>query len=122
MRTLSRSELNRATLARQLLLERSDRAPADVVHHLVGLQAQAPLAPYVALWSRLADFRTDSLAELVADGRAVRVTVMRATIHLVMADDAGPLRALMQSTMERGFANSAYARDLVGVDLTEVRT
>src|SRR5262249_19023935 len=120
MRTLHRRALGRATLARQLLLERSDRSPAAALDHLVGLQAQAPLAPYVALWSRLADFQPQSLAELVADGRAVRVTVMRGTIHLVTARDAGPLRGLLQSMLERRFASSPYTRHLVGVDLAEV--
>ena len=120
MRTLHRRALSRATLARQLLLERSERSPVEAVDHLVGLQAQAPLAPYVALWSRLVEFRPQSLAELVADGRAVRVTVMRGTIHLVTAGDAGPLRALLQSMLERRFASSPYARHLVGVDLAEV--
>ena len=121
MRTLDRSTLNRATLARQLLLERSDRSPAGAVDHLVGLQAQAPLAPYLALWSRLVDFRPQSLAELVADGRAVRVTVMRGTIHLVTAADAGGLRALLQSMLERRFTSSPFARNLAGVDLAEVQ-
>src|SRR5262249_55946852 len=120
MRTLDRAALNRATLARQLLLERSDRDPADVVQHLVGLQAQAPLAPYVALWSRLADFQPQALGDLVADGRAMRVTVMRATIHLVIAADAGPLRATLQSMLERRFASSPFARHVAGVDLAEI--
>jgi hypothetical protein len=120
MRTLDRPTLNRATLARQLLLERSDHGPAEAVDHLVGLQAQAPLAPYVGLWSRLADFQPDSLGDLVADGRAVRVTVMRGTIHLVTAADAGRLRALLQSMLERRFASSPFARNLAGVDLAEV--
>jgi hypothetical protein len=121
MHTLDRAALNRATLARQFLLERSDHSPAGTVDHLVGLQAQAPLAPYVALWSRLVDFRAEALAEQVADGRAVRVTVMRGTIHLVTAADAGPLRALLQSMLERRFASSPFARNLTGVDLAEVQ-
>jgi Winged helix DNA-binding domain len=121
MRTLDRRALNRATLARQFLLERSDRSPLEAVRHLVGLQAQAPLAPYVALWSRLVDFRPQTLAEAVADGRATRVTVMRATIHLVTADDAVALRPLLQSMLERRFFTSPFARNLAGVDLTEVQ-
>jgi hypothetical protein len=120
MRTLDRRALNRATLARQFLLDRSDRSPLEAVDHLVGLQAQAPLAPYVALWSRLVDFRPQSLAEPVADGRAMRVTVMRATIHLVTAADARGLRPLLQSMLERRFFSSPYARNLVGVDLADV--
>jgi hypothetical protein len=121
MRTLDRRTLNRATLARQFLLDRSHQSPLEAVDHLVGLQAQAPLAPYVALWSRLVDFQPRSLAEPVADGRAMRVTVMRGTIHLVTAADAGSLRALLQSMLERRFASSPYARHLVGVDLAEVQ-
>ncbi|MDX6717486.1 MAG: hypothetical protein QOH30_4044, partial [Baekduia sp.] len=48
--------LNRALLARQLLLERTARTPLEVVEHLVGLQAQDPKAPYYGLWTRIADF------------------------------------------------------------------
>ena len=121
MRTLDRRTLNRATLARQFLLDRSDRSPLEAVDHLLGLQAQAPLAPYVALWSRLVDFRPRTLAEPVADGRAKRVTVMRGTIHLVTAADAAALRVLLQSMLERRFASSPFARNLVGVDLAEVQ-
>ena len=62
---LDRRQLNRALLARQLLLERSAMAPVDAVEHLVGLQAQAPLAPYVALWSRLAAFDPNVLGAAV---------------------------------------------------------
>ena len=66
--------LNRATLARQLLLERADLAPLDAVRHLVGLQSQVPHNPYTALWSRLAGFRPESLsaAARAARGRADR--------------------------------------------------
>ena len=98
---LGRRALNRATLARQLLLRRADMAPLDAVEHLVGLQAQIPLNPYTALWSRLDGFRPESLAELLLDRRAVRITVMRATIHLVGADDCLLLRPLMQPVLDR---------------------
>ncbi len=58
---LSLRALGRATLARQLLLERADMAPREAVAHLVGLQAQQPRDPYVALWSRLRAFEPDRL-------------------------------------------------------------
>ena len=54
--------LNRATLARQLLLQRSSMTALDAVEHLVGMQAQAPFAPYYGLWSRLDGFTGDELA------------------------------------------------------------
>ncbi len=62
---LGRRALNRATLARQLLLDRSLLAPLDAVRHLVGLQAQVPLNPYHGLWSRLEGFQPEALAELL---------------------------------------------------------
>ncbi|MGH9001877.1 MAG: DNA glycosylase AlkZ-like family protein, partial [Acidimicrobiia bacterium] len=74
---LSERALNRATLARQLLLRRSPAEPLDAVRHLVGLQAQNPLDPYLALWSRLDPFDPDGLGRLVEDGSLVRIVVMR---------------------------------------------
>jgi hypothetical protein len=93
-------ELNRATLARQLLLTRDDRRVLDAVEHLVGLQAQVPLDPYTALWSRLDRFRPESLAGLLEERRVVRIVVMRGTIHLVSADDCLLLRPLMQPVLQ----------------------
>src|SRR6478736_10412296 len=103
---LGRRALNRALLARQHLLERESATAIDEIEHLVGMQAQAPLAPYVGLWSRLADFETDELATAVEDHRAVRTSLMRSTIHLVTAGDAFPLRAWTQVALSRGFASS----------------
>src|SRR6185295_11480699 len=91
---LTARALNRATLARQLLLARSDRPVLHSVHHLVGLQAQVPLHPYPALWSRLERFDPAVLARLLEDRAVVRIVVMRGTLHLVTADDARLLRPL----------------------------
>ncbi|HJU97886.1 MAG TPA: crosslink repair DNA glycosylase YcaQ family protein, partial [Jiangellaceae bacterium] len=83
---LTNRVLNRATLARQLLLARSTLSPLEAVEHLVGLQAQNPLDPYLGLWSRLDGFDPHELGRLVEDRSLVRIPVMRSTIHLVTAD------------------------------------
>jgi hypothetical protein len=118
---LSRRALNRATLERQLLLRRSGMSALGAVEHLVGLQAQLPLNPYIGLWSRLERFRTDALADLLLDRRVVRVVVMRATLHLVSADDCLRLRPLMQPVLDRELArHPQFAPALDGVDLDAV--
>jgi len=87
VRTLSLAELNRATLARQLLLERRRIAPAAAVERIGGMQAQSGRAPYIGLWSRTVDFGRPALERALARRRLVRATLMRGTIHLVSAAD-----------------------------------
>ncbi len=118
---LTTRALNRATLARQLLLTRDDRSILDAVSHLVGLQAQVPANPYLGLWSRLARFVPDDLAQLLVDRRVVRMTVMRGTIHLVTADDALVLRPLMQPVLDAELSRHRdWAPALRDVDLEAV--
>ena len=109
--------LNRAFLARQLLLARDDMPALQAVEHLVGMQAQAPLAPYVGLWSRLAAFRPETLSAAIEDHTAVRTSLMRSTIHLVTGRDAFPLRSWTQAALTRGFASSPFARRLEGIQI-----
>src|SRR4029078_11735778 len=109
--------LNRALLARQHLLERTAATAIDEIEHLVGMQAQAPLAPYVGLWSRIADFDTDELAAAIDDHCAVRTSLMRSTIHLVSAGDAFPLRSWTQVALSRAFASSTFAKRLGGIQI-----
>src|SRR5262249_23372022 len=109
--------LNRALLARQWLLARVRRSPLEALEHLVGLQAQNPQSPYVALWSRLEDFDPETLSRLIADRRAVRLALMRATLHLVSAGDCLSLRPVIQPVLERNFqVNSPYGRQLADVE------
>ena len=118
---LTRRELNRATLQRQLLLRRSELSVLEAVEHLLGLQAQVPLNPYTALWSRLARFRPAALADLLLERRVVRIAVMRATIHLVSADDCLLLRPLMQPVLDGELARHRdFAPALRGVELGAV--
>ena len=114
---LSSRELNRATLARQLLLRREKRPAAAAVEHLVGLQAQEPGDPYVALWTRLEGFDPEELSRLLAERRAVRTALMRATIHLVTARDCLAFRPLFDPVLARVFGGTPFAKNADGVDL-----
>src|SRR5262245_62771204 len=115
-RMLRSEELNRALLARQLLLTREDRDPLDVIEHLVGLQAQEPLDPYTGLWCRLDAFDPRSLASALEDKRVVRLALQRSTIHLVTAEDALALRPALQVVQERTMKGT-FGRALEGLDL-----
>ena len=97
-RVLTLRELNRATLARQLLLQRKRLSPTAVIEHLVGMQAQWPSAPYVGIWTRTATFRRKALERELASGAVVKATVMRQTLHLVTRRDYGLLRAALSET------------------------
>jgi hypothetical protein len=84
---LSLLALNRATLDRQSLLRRTAMTAQQAVGHLGGLQAQAPLAPYVGLWTRLAGFRHEELQDLLTERRLVRAHLLRNTVHLLTSED-----------------------------------
>jgi hypothetical protein len=117
--TMSRRALNRATLDRQLLLRRARLPVSDAIEQLVGVQAQAPNAPYVALWSRLNGFRHETLAGLLIDRAVVRAPLMRATVHLVTAADVRELSSLTAPVLARAFAG-VYGRRVAEADLDSV--
>ncbi len=118
---LGNRALNRATLARQFLLGKAELTALEAVKHLYGLQAQAPNPPYFALWARLENFTPDDLSQLILDKQAVRIVLMRGTVHLVTADDARALRPLTQPILDRDLLqNTIHAPKLAGVDFDEL--
>ncbi len=112
---LVKRALNRALLERQLLLRRVNLPPLAAIEHLVGMQAQAPNPPYFGLWARLEGFRQEELSCLIEERKAVRIAMMRSTIHLVSARDCLELRPLVQSVHDRGF-NGSYGKSLADID------
>ncbi|MDX3831740.1 winged helix DNA-binding domain-containing protein [Streptomyces europaeiscabiei] len=98
-RKLTARALNRATLARQLLLNREPLDVVEAVRRIVALQAQQPASPYIALWNRLAPFDPTTLDAAMTDHRLVRATLMRITVHTVHADDYVPFREAMEPTL-----------------------
>jgi hypothetical protein len=118
---LDRRSLNRATLERQLLLRRAELSPLNAVEQLVGLQAQASLPPYYGLWSRLEGFDPHELGRMLTEREVVRLTLMRATVHLVTVRDALVLRPLVQVVIERNHSG-VFGRRMGGADLGELET
>lgn len=118
MTVLSRRALGRATLARQLLLERSDLSVLDAVEHLVGLQAQTPHTWYVGLWSRLQNLRPETVSDLLLSRELVRIALMRSTIHLVTAEDALAIRPLLGCVLRQPLSN--FNKNLTGLDHEDI--
>ncbi|HEX2134250.1 MAG TPA: winged helix DNA-binding domain-containing protein [Actinophytocola sp.] len=119
MTVLDSRALNRATLARQLLLDRADLPVRDAVAHLCGLQAQEPQEPFVGLWSRLRAFDPAVLSGLLTSRQVVRTHLMRRTVHLVTGDDVLAWRA-RHDPMLRQRVLGTYRRELDGVELDEL--
>jgi len=117
--TLSQRALNRATLDRQHLLQRSSMSALDLVEHLAGLQAQNTHSWYVGIWTRLEDFNPVALGRDLTERRVVRIAAMRSTIHLLTPDDCLRMRPLVQPAIERS-TNGAFGRRLVGIDRAEL--
>ena len=118
---LSQRALNRALLARQLLLKRSTMGVKETIAHLVGMQAQEPFPPYTGLWTRLERFDPEALAQLLLDRAVVRIVTLRGTVHLHTANVCLEIRPLVQPQLTRLLLNgSVYGKGLQGLDLAEV--
>ena len=118
-RVLSTRELNRALLARQLLLERARLSPARTLERVGGLQTQYAPTGYIGLWSRLNGFRREALTRALEQRRVVQATLMRVTIHLVSAADY-PLMAEGLRQGRRAWWMSVQRHQVDGLDLGEV--
>lgn len=118
-RALSTRALNRALLARQLLLERSDLGLTTALEQVAGLQTQYAPSAYIGLWSRLHDFERPQLTRALEQRRAVQATLMRSTIHVVSARDFHLFSAGVREQRRTWWERIARARGLP-TDLTDV--
>jgi len=100
-RVLTQRELNRAVLARQLLLERARLPLPRAVERMGGIQAQYAPSAYIALWSRLERFEREALTRALGRRSLVQATVLRGTIHIVSRQDYWPWRAAVRAGDER---------------------
>ncbi len=113
---LSPRQLNRATLARQMLLERQAVPVPEAVERLAGMQAQEPRPPFVGLWSRLQGFRREDLVEALRGYEVVRGPLMRSTLHLLSAADFAAFRPALAPALNaavRVMGPSAKALDSI---------
>src|SRR5919112_5563700 len=101
---LTRRQLNRATLARQMLLQREGGSAVEAVQRLCGMQAQEPRPPFPGLWTRLQGFRRKDLHLALHDRTIVRGTLMRGTLHLISAADYVVHRTTLQPMLTRSLA------------------
>jgi hypothetical protein len=117
--TITRQELNRATLARQLLLEREKISALGAIQRLVAMQAQLTRPPYVGLWTRVKGFKREDLTALFTSREAVRGTHLRGTLHVMSAKDFARFRGTIQPALSAGM--QAILRDrLKGFDVDSV--
>lgn len=118
MPALTRTQLNRATLARQMLLERRPVGAVEAVQRLAGMQAQEPRHPFVGLWTRVEGFACDELLDALRSRAIVRATLMRSTLHLMSAGDYAATRMALQPS--RSVALRVLGARSDGLDLDAV--
>lgn len=113
---LSARRLNRTLLQRQHLLARATLTPHEMVRHLVGLQAQENLPPYLSLAARIEAFDPYAVSDALADRSLVRLLTLRGTIHLLVPEDALSLRRWTQQVQERELRSSQSTKPALGLD------
>ena len=115
-RTLTDRDLNHAMLTRQMLVERAALPVADAIEKCVGLHAQIPAAPYVGLWSRLADFHRDDLAALIENREVVKATLLRGTLHYFTRADYLLMHGTFRPIEERAWQLNIKGKSVPDVD------
>ena len=110
-RTLTEGDLNRALLARQLLLERSGLSVPKALDRMGTLQAQYAPSMYIGLWSRIEAFEREQLDRALERRRVAQGTLMRATIHLVSSSDYWPAAVGIRRGRREAWLKASYRRD-----------
>jgi hypothetical protein len=116
---LTARQLNRATLARQLLLRREPLDVVEAVRRVAAIQAQEPASPYLALWNRIADFDPADLDAAFADRSVVKASLIRLTLHAVVAEDYPAFYSAMLSSLR---ASRLYDRRFTTTGLSTAET
>ena len=117
-RALSTRALNRALLARQLLLERSSLPLTEALEQVGGLQTQYAPSGYIGLWSRLQDFRRDELTQALNERKVLQGTLIRSTIHMASAND-WPLFIAGVRGARRDWWLRVGRREIEGIDVDD---
>ncbi len=111
MAIIGPDQLNRATLQRQLLLQRERATVREVVRRVVAVQAQSPPAPYVALWNRIADLDLADVDQAFADRSLIKASLMRITLHAVDVTDYPAFHAASTPLLRAARLNDRRFRD-----------
>lgn len=111
MRTLTPRDLNRAVLARQLLLERADLPIPKALEKIGGIQAQYAPSMYIGLWTRLEGFEREALTTALEKKKVAQGTLMRQTIHLVSAADWWPIQLAVREPRRANWEAYGDRRD-----------
>ncbi|MEV6771684.1 winged helix DNA-binding domain-containing protein [Nocardia sp. NPDC051030] len=119
MPELSLRDLNRTLLLRQHLLERVSMPVADLIRHVIAVQAQEPNWPYIGMWARLNDFRHEDLAAVLEDRTVMRATTIRRTVHLTTADDYRWLFPTVRPDPTATLGTAYFCDVMPGLDLDE---